>query len=109
MNKEEASCVVGAPGVNSQQITKTILNFKEKAWLTLARHRLCPIIMDNVLSPVCIAFIIGVMAGYKFSVAQFITREIYVRAVCTDVLLVFPYLLTQTFLDSRVPKIQPID
>lgn len=69
-NREEASWVVGSPGANLQKITKNALNFGEKAWWTLTQHRLCPTIGDNVLSPVHITSIAGLMVGYDFDVVQ---------------------------------------
>lgn len=51
-NDENTVWVVGNPGVTLQKIGNNMLNFEAKAWWTLARHRLCPTTVDNVLSPV---------------------------------------------------------
>lgn len=48
---EQASWV--ASGISDfQQIKKGTLNFEGKALWTVARHRLCPTIKDDILSPV---------------------------------------------------------
>lgn len=92
INGEEVSYVTGGPGVNSQQIAKNSLNFKKKAWWTLAH--LCPTIGGNVLSPVHAALMAGLITGYEFDIAQFISWEICDRVVDTDkVILPFPFLL----------------
>lgn len=89
--KEETRSIVGGPRVNSLQFTKNTLKFKAKTYWTVARHRLCPTIGDNVLRTVCITLVSGLMVGYDFDVAQFIAREIYDRAVVSsDVILAFP-------------------
>lgn len=54
--------MVGSLGMTSKNIEKDMLNFKDKAWWTLARHRLCPTIRENVQTPICIALIIDFMA-----------------------------------------------
>lgn len=60
---EEAIWVVGGPGVASQNIEKITLNFEANALLTLARHKLCPTTEDNVLSPIHVSLISGLMVG----------------------------------------------
>lgn len=41
INKEETLWEVGDSGVASNKIEKHTLDFKAKAWWTLAQHRLC--------------------------------------------------------------------
>lgn len=45
-----------------------MLNFEAKGWWTLAQHRLCPMIGDNVLCLICAALI----PGYQFDVGEFL-------------------------------------
>lgn len=73
-NEEEASWVVGELWINSQQITKSILNFVAKAWWTLVRQILSPTSEDNVLCPNRAAII----AGYELDVAHFNFKEIHI-------------------------------
>lgn len=40
-----------------------------KRVMTLAWHILCPIIGDNILSPVCAVLFAGFMVGYEFDIA----------------------------------------
>lgn len=68
-NKKEASWVVSGQGINSHKITKCTLNFIEKTWQTLLRHRLCPTSRDNILSPDRTTLIVGIMVGYELDVA----------------------------------------
>lgn len=68
--------MVGGPGVFLQKIEKYTLNFEAKAWWTLDRHRLCPTTGDNVLNPVYVALISGLMAVYEFGVGEFLARDI---------------------------------
>ncbi|KAF3655536.1 hypothetical protein FXO37_15893 [Capsicum annuum] len=102
INGEKVSWEVGGPGVNSQQVIKNTVNYEVKAWWTLARHRLCPTTGDNIVSLVCTILIAGFMEGYEFNIAQFITREIWDRAVGTDVILAFLCLLTHICLEAGV-------
>lgn len=76
MNEKDVVYEVGGPGVMSQKIEKHTLNFKAKAWWKLVRHRLCPTIEDNVLSPVHAILIASLMAEYEFDVREFLAREI---------------------------------
>lgn len=69
INREKVSWVIGGPRVNFQQIAKNTLNFEAKIWWTIARHRLFHITGKNILSPFCIALIVGFMAGYEFNIA----------------------------------------
>lgn len=49
------------------------------------------------------------MLGYKIYVAKWIAREIRDRETRTDTVLAFPYLVTQIFLEARVPELPDID
>lgn len=110
INREEVSCVVCGSGVNPQKIAKDMLNFKEKAWWTLDRHRLCPTTGDNILNLVWTILLAGLMVGYEFDIVQFIFREICGRALGVDkVILAFPCLAPQICLEVRVPELSDVD
>lgn len=64
--------IEGDPGVVSQKIKKSTLNFKGKSWWTFAQHRLCPTTGDNVLSPVWEAMIADFIADYEFGIVEFL-------------------------------------
>lgn len=61
---------------------------------TLSQHRLCSTTGDNVHNLVRVSLIAGIMEGYDFDVARFISREIQDQVVGTDVILAVPCLLT---------------
>lgn len=65
----------------------------------LARHQLCPTTKGNVLNPVRVTLIIGLMDGYKFDVGEFLDQEIRDRAVGSEkLLLAYPCMITQVCL-----------
>ncbi|KAF3666761.1 hypothetical protein FXO37_10360 [Capsicum annuum] len=74
-NVQNVVWVVGGLGVVSQQIEKNTINFKGKALWTLAQHRLCSTIGDNVLSLVWTAMIAGFIDSYEFDVCEFLAQE----------------------------------
>ncbi|KAF3640809.1 hypothetical protein FXO37_23313 [Capsicum annuum] len=94
-NGEDVVQVVGGLGVTSQKIKKNTLNFKAKAWWTLARHRLFPTTGDNILSPIRVAMIVRFMARYEFDVREFLAQEMGDRDVCREkLLLAYPCVIT---------------
>lgn len=107
-NKETTSWVVGGQGVNMQQIIKGSLNFVAKAWWQLSRNRLCPTTGDSVLSPVH-TLIAKITIGYDFNVEKFISREIHNWAAGTNVVLAFPFILTQICLEDCVFELPNVD
>lgn len=64
------------PGGNSWNIEKHMLNFEVKAWWKLAWHKLCTTTGNNVLNPVCVVLIAGLIVGYEFDVGVFLARDI---------------------------------
>lgn len=63
-----------------------------------------------MISPVKVALIAGLMVGYEFDVAQFISREILEQAVGGEkVILASSCLLTKIFLKVGVPELPDID
>lgn len=61
----------------------------------MAQHKLCPTIEENVLNPIRVVLVAGLVARYEFDVAQFIVREICDRVMGTKKeTMAFPYLLT---------------
>lgn len=70
---ENTILVVGGLGVVSQKIKKSTFNFKGKAWRTLAQHRLCATIGDDVLRSIRAAMIAGFIVGYEFDMVEFLS------------------------------------
>lgn len=63
-----------------------------------------------MLSPVRAVLVLGAIAVYEFDVSQFISRELWDRAVRREKLvLAFPCLITQIFLEAGVPKLPTIN
>ncbi|KAF3625184.1 hypothetical protein FXO38_10420 [Capsicum annuum] len=87
---EHETWIVG----ESQQIKWGTLNFEGKAWWILARHKLYPIIRDDVLSSVWAAMISNFIAVYEFDIGKFLDREIRDKAVEEQkVLRAYPSIL----------------
>lgn len=80
------------------QITKKTLNFVAKAWETLARHSLCPIIGENIPSLVRTTLVTGLTAEYDFNIVQFIFKEINDQTVVgSNMIFAFPCMLMQIY------------
>lgn len=62
-----------------------------------------------MLSPIHATLLVDLMVKYDFDIAQFITRIMRDRAVGTNMILVFPYFLTQICLEVGVPELLNVD
>ncbi|KAF3659672.1 putative membrane-bound transcription factor site-2 protease-like [Capsicum annuum] len=109
-NGEDVVWVVGSPGVTLQNIEKNTLNFEAKAWWALARHRLCPITGDNILSLIWEDLIAGFRASYDFDVWEFLAREMRERSIeGQKLLLAYPYLISKLCLTVGLQELSGID
>lgn len=93
-----------------QNIEKNTLNFEAKAWWALARHRLCPITGDNILSLIWEDLIAGFRASYDFDVWEFLAREMRERSIeGQKLLLAYPYLISKLCLTVGLQELSGID
>lgn len=68
--------MLGDPGMDSQKIENHTLIYETKSYRTLALHRMCPTIGDNVFNPFQATLIDGFMLGYEFDVGQSLARKL---------------------------------
>lgn len=64
-----------------------MLTFKANVWQTLARHKLCPIIGDNMLNPIQVAMKAEFIADYDFYIRKFLAWDMRYQAVVGEKLL----------------------
>lgn len=62
-----------------------------------------------MLSPICAALIVGLVVEYHFDMTQFIAIDIYNREVGTNLILAFPCILTQIYLEIGMLELLDID
>lgn len=93
-----------------QKIKKNRLNFEGKSWWTLARHRLCPTMGDNILSLVWEAMIARFIDDYDFDIAEFLSWEIGDQEVGGEKsLLAYTCMMKQLCLAMRVQELPNIE
>lgn len=55
------------------------------------------------------AFIASIISGYEIDVSKLIAHEIRYKATITNLVMAFPCLLTQIFLEAGVPELLDIN
>lgn len=103
VNREDEIWVVWGLIGASYKIEKYALNYEPKAWYTLIGQRLCPTTGDNLLIPVGALLISGLMAGYKFDMGEFLSWNIWDKAMGREkLLLAYSCMITQLCFDVEV-------
>ncbi|MCE0482069.1 hypothetical protein HAX54_040448, partial [Datura stramonium] len=85
------------------------LSNEDKSWWSIVRYRLAATVNDNVLSTDKAALVACIMSEYLLNIPWTIAIEIRERAVKENTTLLFPSLIYQVCMESRVPVFPDID